>query len=67
MRGIAYGAQHDGSTVAVLDVEHDGDRLAVGCDPRMGADIAQAIADASTWADLPSVTFEGWQIVGEGR
>lgn len=72
MQGMAYGVASDGSTVALLDVEFPslggkGERLSVACEPRYGRGVAEAIGTASEWGELPTVTFEEWQVVGEGR
>lgn len=72
MIGTAYGAQHEGGTVALLDVEFPslggrGERLSVACEPREARAVAEAINVASNWGELPGIEFEAWQVVGEGR
>lgn len=75
IQGTAYGAQSGtpspgmwDNPFPLLDVQlEDGQRVQVASEEPYASDIAEQIAEAGEWAELPTVSFEEYQIVGAGR
>jgi len=72
MTGTAYGAMSAdgpmGEGLPMIDVKmEDGTSYSIVSEDPYSMEIAQAISMATTWAELPEVNFEAYQIVGEGR